>query len=86
MGTFDEVEVCEAVGNFFLYQLSKNNKRNIGSYRNDGLAIFKNVSGSKAEKIKKDIQKLFKGSHLNITIQCNLKIVNYLDVTFKTFL
>ena len=84
MGTFDEVEVCEAVGNFFLYQLSKNNnKRDIGLYRNDGLAIFKNVSGSKAEKIKKDIQKLFKGNHLNITIQCNLKIVNYLDVTFN---
>ena len=87
MGTFDEVEVCEAVGNFFLYQLSKNNnKRDIGLYRNDGLAIFKNVSGSKAEKIKKDIQKLFKGNQLNITIQCNLKIVNCLDVTFKTFL
>ena len=27
----------------------------IGLYRNDGLAIFKNVSGPKAGKIKKDI-------------------------------
>ena len=77
-------EVCEAVGTFLLYQLSKNyNKKDIGLYRDDGLAIFKNVSGSKAEKIKKDIQKLFKDNHLNITIQCNLKIVNYLDVTFN---
>ena len=26
---------------------------------------------------------MFKDKHLNITIQCNLKIVNYLDVTFN---
>ena len=60
MGAFDGAEVCEAVGNFLLYQLynKKNyNKKHICLYRDDGLAIFKNVSGSKAEKIKKDIQK-----------------------------
>ena len=68
MGAFDGAEVCE-VGNFLLCQLSKNyNKEDTGLYRNDGLAIFKNVSGSKAEKIKKDIQKLFKDNHLSITI------------------
>ena len=84
MGAFDGAEVCEAVGNFLLHQLSKNyNKKHIGLYRDDGLAIFKNVSGSKAENILKDIQKLFKDNQLNITIQCNLKIVNYLDVTFN---
>ena len=66
MGTFDGAEVCEAVGSFFLDQLSKNyNKKDIGLYRDDGLAIFKKVSGSKAEKIKKDTQKLFKDNHLN---------------------
>ena len=71
MGAFDGAEVCEAVGNFLLYQLSKNyNKKHIGLYRDNGLAIFKNISGSKAEKIKKDIQKLFKDNQLNITIQC----------------
>ena len=84
MGAFHGTEGCETVGNFLLYQLSKNySKKDIGLYRDDGLAMFKNVSGSKAEKIKKDIQKLFKDNHLNITIQCNLKIVNYLDVTFN---
>ena len=41
MGAFDGAEVCEAVGNFLLCQLSKNyNKKGIGSYRDDGLAIF----------------------------------------------
>ena len=55
MGASDGAEVCEAVDNFLLYQLSKNyNKKDIGLYRDNGLAIFKNVSSSKAEKIKKD--------------------------------
>ena len=84
MGAFDGTKVCEAVGNFLLYQLSKSyNKKDIGLHRDDGLAIFKNVSVSNAEKIKKDTQKLFKDNHLNITLRCNLKIVNYLDVTFN---
>ena len=57
MGAFYGAEVCVAVGKFLLYQLSKNyNKEDIGRYRDDGLAIFKNVSGSKVEKIKKVIQ------------------------------
>ena len=42
-----------------------------------------NVSGSVTEKNKKYIHKLFKDNQLNITIQCNLKIVNYLNVTFN---
>ena len=67
-----------------LHQLSKNdNKKYIGLYRDDGFTIFKNISGSKEKKKLKDIQKLFKNNHLNITIQCKLKIVNYLDVTFN---
>ena len=49
MGAFDGAEVWEAVANFILYQLStKCNKKDIGLYRAAGLAIFKNVSGSKA--------------------------------------
>ena len=61
MGAFDRAEVCEAVGNFLLYQLSKNyDKKDVGLYRDDGLATFKNISGSKAEKIKNDIQNCLK--------------------------
>ena len=67
-------EVCKPLVIFFF---TKNyNKRDIVLYRDNGLAIFKNVSGSKAEKIKKDIQKLFKDNHLNTTTQCDLKTVN----------
>ena len=61
MGAYDGAEACELVETFLFYKLSlKDNKNNIGLYRNDGLAIFKNVNVSKSEKAKKDIQKLFK--------------------------
>ena len=61
MGVYHGAEVCELVGTFLLYKLSlKYNKNDIGLYRDDGLAIFENVSDPKSGKIKKDIQKLFK--------------------------
>ena len=37
---------------FFFINFQKNViKKDVGLYRDDGLAIFKNISGSKAEKI-----------------------------------
>ena len=51
MGAYDGAEVCELVGTFLLYKLSlKHNKNKIGLYRDDGLAIFKNISGPKIRK------------------------------------
>ena len=44
---------------------------------------LKTLVAPKQKKSKKDIQKLSKDNQLNITIQCNLKIVNYLNVTFN---
>ena len=35
------------------------------------------------EKIKKRLQKVFKNNGLDVIIECNMKIVNYLDVTFN---
>ena len=84
MGVYDGAEVYELVVTFFLYKLSlKYNKNNIGLYHDDGLAILKNISGLKSEKVKKDIQKLLKENELDIVIQCNMKMVNYLDVTLN---
>ena len=61
MDDYDGAEVCELVGTFPLYKLSlKYNKKDIDLYRDDGLAIFKNISGPKSEKFKKDIQMLLK--------------------------
>lgn len=84
MGTYDGAEVCELVGLFTLSGLGNTyGKECIGLYRDDGLAVFKNISGPQAERIRKDITSHFKNNGLNITIQTNLKIVNYLDFAFN---
>ena len=41
------------------------------------------MSGSMAERAKKDIAKSFNDLNLRITIQTNLKTVNFLDVTLN---
>ena len=84
MGAYYGAEVCQLVGAFFLYKLSLKYKKNIiGLYRDYGLTIFKSISDPKSERVKKDIQKLFKKNELDIAIQCNMKTVNYLDVTLN---
>ena len=51
MGAYGEAEVCELVGSYLLYELSKlYEKKDIGLYRDDGLAVFKNKSGPESEK------------------------------------
>ena len=84
MGAYDGAEICELVGTFILDRIGlKHNKREVGLYRDDGLAVFKNLSGPENEKIKKDFQKIFKENGLDIVIQCNMKVVDYLDITLN---
>ena len=72
---------CEIVGSYILNLLgSILDKDLVGLYRDDGLAIVRNLSGPKIERKRKAIIKLFKECGLNITIQANLKIVNFLDI------
>ena len=47
------------------------------------MGAFKNKSRPASGKIKKSIQSIFRKNKLKITIQCNLKFLNYLDVTFN---
>ena len=76
--------MCELVGTYMLNLLSKKyNENNFGLYRDDGWAIQRNKSGPQSEQVKKNIQKIFKEHGLDIIIQSNMKIVNYLDVTFS---
>ena len=84
MGAFDGAEVCELVGNFLLHKLSeKYARKNLALYRDDGLTCFKNVSGPASEKIKNYFCKFFRDHDLELTIQCNRKILNFLDVTLN---
>ena len=84
MGAYDGAEVCELVGIYLQSLLAeKYDKSDFGLYRDDGLAVFRNVSGPQSERIKKEFQKVFKENHLDIVISCNVKIVSYLDVTMN---
>ena len=84
MGSYDGAEVCELVGLFILHQLSQLvGVKNIGLYRDDGLAILENALGPTLEHIKKKIIKLFHQISLNITAKINLVQTNFLNVTFN---
>ena len=82
MGAFDSAEVSDLVG---LHILDILNRRfpsfRFGLYRDDGLAISKDTDGHTLDKARKDIIKTFKDLGLNITINTNLNIVDFLDVT-----
>ena len=84
MAVYDGAEVCELVGTFLLEKIREIcNEGDIGSYRDGGLATFRDKSGTQLEKMKKKFQRLFKEYDLEITVESNQKIVNYLDVTLN---
>ena len=83
MGSYDGAEVGEIVGVFMLDMLSKLFEKNsIGLHRDDGLSIFRNYNGHQSNKVRKDLTKLSKKYQLNLDIKCNLKTVDYLDISF----
>ena len=82
MGAYYGSEVCEIAGLFLLNNLAnKFEKNSVGLYRDDGLALFENINGHCADKIRKEFHQLFKESGLSLEIKCNLKTVNYLAIT-----
>ena len=72
------------VGLYALSRLkSKLNTHSIGLYRDDGLGTLRRTSGSRADRTRKDLIKVFQELGLQITVQTNLKMVDYLDVTLN---
>ena len=51
-------------------------------YKHDGLSGIRNISGPESEMIKKKLCKIFIQHGLNVTVECNLQITDFLDVTF----
>ena len=84
MRAYDGAEVCEPVGTFLLEKISEIcNKRDTGWYRDGGLAVFRNKSGTHLEKIKNKLQILFKEYDLEIIAENNQNVVTYLGVTLN---
>ena len=83
MGSYDGAEVCELVGLYLLEKLvTILGKNRIGLYRDDGLAAIRCTSGRRMDKLRKDVTALFKNEGLSITIETNLLVTDFLDVTF----
>ena len=68
------------IGWLLLSLLTEKYSKNIGLYRDDGLAAF-NKTPQQIEKIKKELCNIFRDHGLKITIKANKTIVNFLDVT-----
>ena len=83
VGCYDGAEVCELVGLYILHKLSSKFPGDIGLYRDNGLATFKNMSARAGDKVRKDFSKVIGGLGLKITVQSNLKVVDCLDVTLN---
>ena len=84
MGSFDGAEICELVGLYLLDKLSSLiGRKNVGLYRDDGLAAINSSSGPVLDKMRNNIIALFKNDGLSITIETNLFETDFLDVTFN---
>ena len=61
MGSYDGAEVCEIVGIYLLSQVNQViDNADVGLYRDDGLAVMRNIGKPEVERRKKRIIKLFK--------------------------
>ena len=60
IGGNDGDETCKIVGLFLLHRIEeKLSKDDIGLYRDEGLACFKNNNGHQNDKIRKELTKIF---------------------------
>ena len=81
MRCYDGAEICGLVGIYIQNKLAKlMNKKYFGLYKDDGLGVLKNTSGSEAARKRKSIIKIFQKFGLSITCEVNKQILDFLDV------
>ena len=84
MESYDWAEVCELMGLYFSGKFAHLiGTKNVGLYRDDGLAVIHEANRTKIDRIRKDIIALFKYEGLSITIDTKLIETDFLDVSFK---
>ena len=81
MGSYDGAESCDLVGLFLLSQLSDLNLK-CGLHRDDGLALTR-LTRRQNEGLKKQICGIFSENSLKITIEANMKVTDFLDITLE---
>ena len=83
VGSFDGAGVYELVGIYMWCFLAKLiNKNDCGRYRDDGPLILRNVNHQQIGRMRKNI-KIFTVPGFAIKVETNLKIVDFLDITFN---
>ena len=81
-GSYDGAEASELVGLFLLSLIhTVIEKNDVGLYRDDGLAILRNVNGSQCERLRKKLINIFKYNGLKIETSIS-KVANFLDLKF----
>ena len=84
MGSYDGAEICELVGIYILSSLTTIiHKTDIGLYRDDGLLVLRYMNGQQIDRTRKNIIKIFKNIGFKIEIETNLKVADFLDITFN---
>ena len=86
MGSYDLAKILELVGCLLLYKLNDIiNPGCHGLYQGDRLIIIDNCTPRKGDIIRKKLHGLFDKFRFKLDIQANLKITDYLDVTFNLY-
>ena len=82
MGAYHGAQACEVVGLFLMSRLKDIPNLSSVIYRDDVLGVTRSTPRQQ-EKMKQKIINIFAEHGLRITIFINLKVVNFLDVTFN---
>ena len=86
IGAYDGAEICELVGCVLLYSINKiMDPSSHGLYHDDGLIIVDKSTPKKCDGIRKRLHRLFGEFGFRLDIQTDLKIADYLDVTFNLY-
>ena len=82
MGSYEGAEVCELIGLFILNTLQDRFGKDVGLYRDDGLAVINTRSGRLCDRERKELAAVFDNLRLKITAQTNQLRTNFLDLVF----
>ncbi|GAB1601832.1 hypothetical protein Ahia01_000461700 [Argonauta hians] len=83
MGAYDGAEICDLIGVYILNKLAfKFPEVSAGLFRDDGLLSTKGLTARQLDILRKNLISFFAEFNLRITVDCNLKSVNFLDATF----
>lgn len=86
MGAFDNANVCELVGLLILDILKKKFPfTNFGLFRDGVLPISKGATGHTLDKIRKDITVTMNSLGNKVTIETDLKTVDFLGLTIDLY-